>query len=136
MNDDELANYLFVTVHNHIINERRLNSSPKRNKNLFLKEYSKAHTGYYLHDDALIAEGIKLHQRAIDQLAKKEKVVYLFHQNDYSAREIAKMLNRSSYTVQNQLGTAYKKVKTYLNKNYGWNLEEGRRNCWKPVSLN
>jgi RNA polymerase sigma-70 factor (ECF subfamily) len=136
MNDDELSNYLFITVRNNIINERRLNSRPKRNKILFLREYSKTHPDYYLHDDALVAEGLKLHQKAVDQLAKREKIVYQFHQQDYSAQEIAKLLDRSGCTVQNQLNTAYKKVKTYLNKSYGWNLEEGRKNGWKSVSLN
>jgi RNA polymerase sigma factor (sigma-70 family) len=133
MKTDDLMNYLFIIVRNHIIDE--IKGQPKRSK--CLNEYSKVYNGYYLHDDVLVSEGLKLHQRAVDQLAKRQRIVYKFHQNDYSAHEIAKMLNRSEHTVQNQLTTAYKKVKSYLNKNYGWGLHEaGRRNCWKPVSLN
>jgi RNA polymerase sigma-70 factor (ECF subfamily) len=133
MKTDDLMNYLFIIVRNHIIDEKK--GRPKRS--MYLNEYSKIYSGYYLHDDVLVSEGLKLHQRAVDQLAKRQKIVYQFHQNDYSAREIATMLNLSNYTVQNQLTTAYKKVKTYLNKSYDWNLcESGRQHCWKPVSLN
>lgn len=137
MKMDELMNYLFITVRNHIIDEIKENNRPKRNKRMFLNEYAKVYTGSYLHDDVLVWEGLRMHQRAVEQLAKKQRIVYQFHQKDYSAPEIAKMLNRSDCTVQNQLTTAYKKVKTYLNNNYGWNLREsGRKNCWKQVSLN
>ena len=133
MKMDDLMNYLFIIVRNHIIDE--IKGQPKRR--MYLNEYLKNCRGYYLHDDVLVSEGLKLHQRAVDQLAKKQRIVYKFHQNDYSAHEIAKMLNRSEYTVQNQLTTAYKKVKSYLNKNYGWGLQEaGRKDCWKTVSLN
>jgi RNA polymerase sigma factor (sigma-70 family) len=137
MRDDELRNYVFIAIRNHFINERRESSRPKRNKRMFLEAYSRIYTGYYLHDDILITEGFKLHQRAVDQLAIKERIVYLYHQNDYSGAEIAKRLNRSYHTVQNQLSTAYKKVKIYLNNNYGWNLcESGRRNCSRQAALN
>lgn len=138
MKDDELKNYVFVMTRNQIINERRKeNSRSKTNKGMLLNECSKIYNAFYVHDDVLVGEGLKLHQRAVDQLAEKQRIVYLFHQNDYSAQEIAKMLNRSNHTVANQLCSAYKKVKAYLNKSYGWNLPEpGRRNCWKQAALN
>lgn len=137
MGDDELKNYVFIMIRNHFINELRKNSSPKRNKRKLLIEYSKNHAGYYLHDEIVVTEGIKMHRQAVDHLTKKEKVVYLYHINDHSAEEIATMLNRSKCTINNQLTAAYKTVKTYLNKNYEWNLNEsGRKNCWRPASLN
>ncbi|OQP59114.1 hypothetical protein A3860_38765 [Niastella vici] len=137
MKENELMNYLFITVRNHIIDEIKENNRPKRNRRMFLDEYSKIYTGFYLHDDVLVREGLRMHQRAVEQLAKKQRIVYQFHQKDYSAMEIARILNRSNNTVQNQLTTAYKKVKTYLNKSYGWDLQEsGRRSSWKQVSLN
>ena len=96
MNDDELKDYVFIMLRNYIINERKESNRPKRNKKMFLMEYSKTFSGCYLHDDILVTEGIKLHQKAVDQLAKKERIVYLYHHYDYSAAEIAKLLDRSS----------------------------------------
>jgi len=137
MNEDELKDYIFITIRNHLINEKKYKSRPKRNKKQFLIEYVSTNPGYYLHDEILISEGFKQHQQAIDRLPKKERLVYLYHADDYHAGEIAKKLNRSECTIQNQLSAAYKRVKTYLNKNYDWNLREsGRRNYWKHASLN
>jgi RNA polymerase sigma-70 factor (ECF subfamily) len=137
MRDDELKNYVFIAIRNHFINERRENSRCTRNKKMFLEAYSQVYTGYYWHDDMLVSEGLALHRKAVAKLATKERIVYLYHQNDYSSGEIARMLNRSYNTVQNQLSAAYKKVKMYLNNNYDWNLcESGRRNCSRQAALN
>lgn len=136
INNDELKRYVFIMIRNHVIDERRENNRPKKNRRFF-NDYLKTHPGYYLHDEVLVGEGLKLHQRAVDQLAKKQRIVYQFHQNNYSSQEIAKMLNRSNQTVENQLSLAYKKVKVYLNKNYDLNIPElGRKNCCKQVALN
>lgn len=136
MKETDIKNYVFIMARNHVISKRRENSRPKRNKGLFLKEYSKIYSGYYLHDDILVAEGFKLHNRAVNKLAKKERTVYWYHQNDYSPGEIANMLNRSINTVHNQLYSAQKSIKIYFNKAYGLNLQAGRKNCCKPVLLN
>jgi RNA polymerase sigma factor (sigma-70 family) len=134
MREDELKNYVFIAIRNHFINERRADSRLKR---IFLKEYSHVYTGYYLHDDMLLSEGLQLHQKAVSQLAIRERLVYLYHQHDYNADDIARLLGRSYCTVQNQLSTAYKKVKAFLNNHYGWNLcESGRRNCLRQAALN
>src|SRR6266498_3013264 len=124
MKEDDLKDYVFMIIRNQIINERKQNSRPKRNKRRFYIEYSKTHSEFYVHDEVLVAEGFRVYQQAVNELTQKERMVYLYHQKDYTADEIAKILNRSKYTVHNQLSAAYKTVKTYLNKNYGWNLSE------------
>lgn len=124
MNEHELKDYVFVVLRNHIINERRQKNRPKNNKRRLAVEYVETHAGHYWHDEILIAEGFKQHQQAVERLAKRERLVYLYHINDYSAGEIAKLINRSKYTVHNQLSAAYKNVKTYLNKSCGWNLRK------------
>jgi RNA polymerase sigma-70 factor (ECF subfamily) len=134
MREDELKNYVFIAIRNHFINERRENSRHKRS---FIEYFAEAYTGCYLHDDMLVAEGLQLHQQAVAHLTTKERLVYLYHQQDYSAGEIARLLGSSYHTVQNQLSAAYKKVKIYLNNQYDCHLcETGRRRCWKQAVLN
>lgn len=136
MSEQELKDYVFIVLRNYISNERRKNKRPKWNEIDFLKRYSNTFPGHYVQEDILVKEGILIYQRAVERLPKRERMVYIYHQHDYSVDDIAEKLNRSRSTVHNQLTSAYKSVKVYLNKSYGFNLNGGRRARIKSVELN
>lgn len=48
---------------------------------------------------------------------KYREVLYLFYYEDYSVKEMSKILNRNESTIQTQLAAARKKVKALLEKN-------------------
>lgn len=136
MNEDELKDYVFIIIRNHLINERKSNNRPKRDRMKFIIEYSNTHSRHYYHDDVIVWEGLHLHRLAVQQLPKKIRILYQHHSYGYTVGEIAKMFNRSKCTVNNQLVIAYKAVKENLIKYYGREIVTGRKDSWKIASMN
>jgi RNA polymerase sigma factor (sigma-70 family) len=133
LDEDNLEDYVYVMVRNYIINTGKRKSTARKYTQYYLKSCSDS----YLHDEVLLCEGFKLYQEAVNLLPPKERLVYQFHVADYSRYEIAATVQRSENTIDNQLGSAYKSVRCYLNKNFGLNIREsGRKKCWKMAALN
>ena len=58
----------------------------------------------------------ELIEKALFKLSIKQKeVIYLYYYEEYSIKEISKILKRSESTIQTQLSTARKKMKEILN---------------------
>lgn len=58
----------------------------------------------------------ELIEKALLKLPVKQKeVIYLYYYEEYSIKEISKILKRSESTIQTQLATARKKMKETLN---------------------
>ncbi|MBQ3544959.1 MAG: sigma-70 family RNA polymerase sigma factor [Lachnospiraceae bacterium] len=58
----------------------------------------------------------ELIEKALIKLSIKQKeVIYLYYYEEYSIKEISKILKRSESTIQTQLSTARKKMKEILN---------------------
>lgn len=132
MKMDELEDFIYVMVRNYIINEQRKSRRKFRRR---FRQYLDTRCDWYLHDEIVFAEGVQLYHQAVNKLPERMKIPYLYYEDDYRSDEIAATINRSVYTVNNQLTSAYKSVKEYLNKTYGINFR-GRRQLWKPESLN
>jgi RNA polymerase sigma-70 factor (ECF subfamily) len=121
-----------------MVSNRVKNQAKKQNRvNRFTRYYSQMNSEGCQEDSMLFNEGFRLYEKAVNLLTPKERMVFLLDENDFSRREIAEMTNRSANTIDNQLSSAYKFVKSYMNKNFELNLREGgRRKYVKSSSLN
>jgi DNA-directed RNA polymerase specialized sigma24 family protein len=118
---------------NYLFNERRVVTRQRK----YIGQYAAWGSDYYLHDELIIKEGFTLYIEAVRQLPPKERVVYLWYEKDLNREQIAKKVQRSYNTVNNQLRTALQNVKTYLNENLDFNIDkDGRRKLWRLSSLN
>jgi RNA polymerase sigma factor (sigma-70 family) len=130
---EEQNSLVYVIARNHMLNIAK----HKRRIVKYQRNYKLNQNVSCLHDDVLIMEGLKLYQQAIEQLPPQERKVYMYYANDYGWREIASTVNRSENTVKNQLVTAGKTVRQYLNRNYDLNItEDSRRRLSRSSSLN
>jgi RNA polymerase sigma factor (sigma-70 family) len=129
----EQDSLVYVIAKNHM-----LNIAKHKHRLLKYQQHYKLNQSLFCwHDDVLMMEGLKLYQQAIEKLPPQERKVYMYYANDYDWREIAGTVNRSEHTVKNQLCSAGKTVRHYLNRNFDLNImEDSRRKLWRSSSLN
>jgi RNA polymerase sigma-70 factor (ECF subfamily) len=132
LDEAELEDYIYIMVKNHVVNIGKKIVVKRK----YLNYYKAAGSETCWHDEVLLADGLRVYRAAINCLPPKERKVYQFHDIDYDRSQIASIVQRSEHTIRNQLWSASKTVKTFLNKNFDLNIQEdGRRKLWK-VSLN
>jgi RNA polymerase sigma factor (sigma-70 family) len=130
---EEQNSLVYVIARNHMLNIAK----HKLRILKYQRQYTLNQSLFCWHDDVLIMEGLKLYREAIEQLPPQERKVYMYYANDYGWREIASTVHRSENTVKNQLVSAGKTVRQYLNRNFDLNItEDGRRKLWRSTSMN
>ena len=130
---DELEDFIYVMTRNYLFNI----SKKEKVKRKRIRYYCESVSEVYFHDEVLLAEGFGIYQQAIQKLSTKEKQVYGYFEKDYLRGQIAATLGRSQNTVNNQLNSAFKKVRRHLNKNFDLNVsEDARYRIYSPASLN
>jgi DNA-directed RNA polymerase specialized sigma24 family protein len=124
MPEDNLEDYIYTMVANHVCNLRKRSDRIKRH----LIGYMEIQSDYYCPDEMMLREGLKIYSEAISQLPLKEKEVYLLYDNDLGRLAIAGKVQRSKNTINNQLYTASKAVKGYLRRKLDLTiLPDGRK---------
>jgi RNA polymerase sigma factor (sigma-70 family) len=124
MPEDNLEDYIYTMVANHVCNLRKRSDRIKRH----LIGYMEIQSDYYCPDEIMLREGLKIYSEAISQLPSKEKEVYLLYDNDLGRLAIAGKVQRSKNTINNQLYTASKAVKGYLSRKLNLTIwPDGRR---------
>jgi RNA polymerase sigma factor (sigma-70 family) len=133
LDEEELEDYVYVMVKNQVLNKGKRTIVKRK----YFEYYKTTNSETSWHDDVLLADGLRVYKAAVDCLPPKERRVYMFHDIDYDRSQIAAVVQRSENTVNNQLNSAFKTVRTFLNKNFDLNIVgDGRRKLWKPASLN
>jgi RNA polymerase sigma-70 factor (ECF subfamily) len=130
---NELEDFVYIMTRNYVFNVSRR----KRVERKRIRYYIENISDVYFHDDVLLAEGFNIYRQAIEQLSTKEKQLYLYFEKDYRRCQIAATVGRPKNTVNNQLSSAFKKVRRYLNKNFDLNInEDARCKIYSFASLN
>lgn len=120
----ELENYMYAMVKNHILNIQKRQASAKN----AIGYYVEIQADRYSPDEIIVTEGFKIYAEAIDQLPPKEKEVYLLYNNDFDRLKIANRMRTSKNTINNQLHSASRSVKDYLQNKLDLNFRcEGRK---------
>jgi RNA polymerase sigma-70 factor (ECF subfamily) len=133
MEQGRLEGYIYAMVKNEVINRSRKTISQRK----YITYYKAICSDTYWHDDVLLNDGLKIYRAAVDSLPPKERRVYRFYAVNYDRFQIAAIENCSENTIRNQLHSASKTVKAFLNKNFDLNISaDGRRKFWKGTSLN
>lgn len=133
LDEAELEDYIYIMVKNQVVNMGRKIVVKRK----YLNYYKSASSETCWHDEVLLADGLRVYRAAVNRLPPKERMVYMFHDIDYDRSRIAAIVQRSEHTISNQLCSASKTIKTFLNKNFDLNIQEdGRRKLWKVASLN
>lgn len=124
MQENELEDYIYAMVKNHILNLQKKESRKSNN----MRGYAETQGNGYWPDEIVLTEGFKIYTEAIDQLPSKEKEVYLLYDNDFNCSMIANKMQRSKNTINNQVYSAAKSVKDYLRKKLNLNIRcDGRK---------
>jgi len=111
--DEAIGKLLFTYTYNQLIDEIRKENARKKYEGLII-ENTFTSTPEENNEDKLRAKAII--ESAIDKLPEKTKEVFrLAKQEGLSYDEIAAYLKISQKTVENQLGSAYKKLREYLS---------------------
>ena len=133
MDEDRMKSYIYAMVRNEVINRSRKTISQRK----YSSYYKAVGSDTYWHDDVLLDDGFRVYRAAIERLPVQERRVYSFYDVDYDRCQIAAIENRSANTIRNQLHSASKTIKAFLNKNFDLNISaDGRRKFWKGTSLN
>lgn len=133
LSKEELEDYVYTMTKHYIINVSRRKKSERK----YIAHYLERISETYVHDEILLAEGLKVYRQAVEQLSTKQKQVYLYYEKDYRRVQIAASMGRSENTINNQLNAAFKRVRKYLNKNFDLNIhEDARSKIYNIASLN
>ncbi|WP_133054528.1 RNA polymerase sigma factor [Niastella populi] len=130
MPEDNLEDYIYAMVRNHVLNIQ------KKEKRLRKKwtDYREVKSNHYLPDEMVLAEGLKIYNEAIDQLTTKEKEVFLLYDSDLGRLAIAAKMKRSKNTINNQLNSAFRTVRSYLSKKLDLAIcSDKRRKCLRAA---
>lgn len=112
ISDETIGKLLFTYTYNQVIDEIRKENTRKKYEGL-ITENTDDSSSEETNEDKLRAKAII--ESAIDKLPEKTKEVFrLAKQEGLSYDEIAAYLKISQKTVENQLGSAYKKLREYL----------------------
>lgn len=124
MQERELEDYIYAMVKNYILNLQKRNGRVRNS----MRGYAEIQTDGYWPDEIVLMEGFKTYAEAIEQLPSKEKEVYLLYANDFNCSMIASKMQRSKNTINNQVYSASRSVKEYLQKKLNLNIRcDGRK---------
>lgn len=110
-----LETYLFISVRNSALN--CIKKEKKLNFDLLEEFHINLAKDDYTSESAIIStEEIRAINRAIDKLPPKCKIIFkLLHEEEMGKKEIAKILDISVKTIDNQIAIAIKKIADVLN---------------------
>lgn len=112
-----IKSYLYKATRNQILNALR----NKQNRAILLERWSNELIENTEAEDCVNMEEFEiLYKKAVELLPPKCKDIYLLSREErFSYKEIAKLKEISEKTVENQMSIALKKIKEYLQENYG-----------------
>lgn len=100
--------WLCKTTRNHCLDVLKSSWHKKRVDMESVPETSATSNNQDNHENAIL-------KKALNQLSIKQKeVIYLYYYEEYSIKEISKMLGRSQSTIQSQLAAGRKKLKELI----------------------
>ncbi|MFD2789269.1 RNA polymerase sigma factor CnrH [Arenibacter antarcticus] len=107
-------NYLYRSVYNTFLKEYR---KLKKEELALLELKNDILVDFEERDEAVLEERMKLLEKAIDQLPKKNKVVFLLSKKSgYKHKEIAAQLDISEKAVEKHISRATQSIKTWLKE--------------------
>jgi len=110
-----LKNYLYRSVYNTFIKDYR---KLKKEELALLEIKNSVLIDFVERDETILEEKIQLVNRAIDQLPKKNREVFLLsRKSGYKHKEIAKKLDISEKTVEKHISRATLMIKKWFKEN-------------------
>lgn len=104
--------YLFIMARNGCHNQYK---KELRKKPLY-KNYCRAYTDAYNHDEVIVKEINRIAIKAVQKLPERQQKIFVYREMGLGRKEIADILNISVNTIDASMNIAMKKVKQYVSR--------------------
>lgn len=104
--------YLFIMTRNSCHNRYKKELCKKP----LYKNYCRAYTEAYYHDEVVIKEINRIAIKAVQTLPEKQKKVFIYRDMGLGRKEIADIMNISVNTIDASINIATKKVRQYVRR--------------------